>query len=328
MTASRAATNTPISRARYPFTDMRTSSSQGADSSLVVSGGGGPVEPGGVDGRGPGGLDAAVDTWDRERYGRFAAERAQPFHDLLGLVRPVPGGRVVDLGCGGGELTAQLHRRLGAAETLGLDNSPAMLERAAELAGGGLRFELRDIAGFGGGGWDVIFSNAALHWLPDHAALLSRLVAALGEGGQLAVQLPANHDHPSHLVAAEVAGTEPFRSALGGYRRESPVQAPEWYAELLDRLGLEAQHVRLLGEVDLAGGGCLLGQAGHDVGGFLQTRVVGGVAFEDLRQDPIEPNELRVVELREFPGHPLADAFGPASRKQDPPVSLSLHHPR
>jgi trans-aconitate 2-methyltransferase len=57
--------------------------------------------------------------------------------------------------------------------------------------------------------------------------------------------MPANHDHPSHLVAAEVAGTEPFRAALDGYRRSSPVQAPEWYAELLDRLGLADQHVRL-----------------------------------------------------------------------------------
>jgi trans-aconitate 2-methyltransferase len=199
----------------------------------------------GVDGRRPGRLDAAVDTWDPERYGRFAAERAQPFHDLLALVRPVPGGRVVDLGCGGGELTVQLHRRLEAGETLGLDSSPAMLERAAELAGGGLRFELGDIAGFEEGGWDVVFSNAALHWLPDHEALLGRLVAGLRDGGQLAVQMPANHDHPSHLVAAEVAGAEPFRTALGGYRRRSPVRAPEWYAELLDRLGLADQHVRL-----------------------------------------------------------------------------------
>jgi trans-aconitate 2-methyltransferase len=57
--------------------------------------------------------------------------------------------------------------------------------------------------------------------------------------------MPANHDHPSHVVAAEVAGTEPFRTALGGYRRVSPVQPPEWYAELLDRLGLAEQHVRL-----------------------------------------------------------------------------------
>jgi trans-aconitate 2-methyltransferase len=59
------------------------------------------------------------------------------------------------------------------------------------------------------------------------------------------VQMPANHDHPSHVVAAELAGVEPFRAALDGYRRTSPVQPPEWYAELLDRLGLADQHVRL-----------------------------------------------------------------------------------
>jgi trans-aconitate 2-methyltransferase len=188
---------------------------------------------------------ARVDTWSPGQYQRFAAERAAPFHDLLALVRPVPGGRVVDLGCGSGELTARLHRRLEAAATLGLDSSPAMLERAAAVAGNGLRFQLGDIGRFAEGGWDVVFSNAALHWLPDHARLLGRLVGLLNQGGQLAVQMPANHDHPSHVVAAQVAGTEPFRAALDGYRRSSPVQAPEWYAELLDRLGLADQHVRL-----------------------------------------------------------------------------------
>jgi len=190
-------------------------------------------------------LDVGVDTWDPDRYARFAAERAQPFHDLLDLVRPVPGGRVVDLGCGSGELTTELHRRLGPAQTLGLDSSPAMLQRARPLAGGGLGFELGDIADFAGGGWDVVFSNAALHWLPDHEALFGRLVGALADGGQLAVQMPANFDHPSHVVAAEVAGEEPFRSALDDWRGLRPIQAPEWYAILLDRLGLAEQHVRL-----------------------------------------------------------------------------------
>ena len=189
---------------------------------------------------------AAVDTWDPEQYRRFGAERSAPFYDLLSLVSPVPGGgRVVDLGCGSGELTATLHRRLEAAETLGLDSSPAMLERATPEAGGGLRFELGDIAAFDQGGWDVIFSNAALQWLDDHAELFGRLVGLLNPGGQLAVQMPANHDHPSHVVATELAGAEPFRTALDGYRRVSPVQPPEWYAELLDRLGLADQHVRL-----------------------------------------------------------------------------------
>src|SRR5919201_301947 len=70
------------------------------------------------------------DAWDPDRYRRFAGERSAPFWDLLDLVRPVPGGRVVDLGCGSGELTAELHRALAAAETLGLDSSAAMLARA------------------------------------------------------------------------------------------------------------------------------------------------------------------------------------------------------
>jgi trans-aconitate 2-methyltransferase len=126
-----------------------------------------------------------------------------------------------------------------------------MLERAAEVvetagaAGDGLRFAQGDIAEFREGGWDVVFSNAALHWLPDHAELFGRLAGLLNPGGQLAVQMPANHDHPSHVVAAEVAGDEPFRTALEGYHRVSPVQPPEWYADLLDRLGLADQHVRL-----------------------------------------------------------------------------------
>jgi trans-aconitate 2-methyltransferase len=186
-----------------------------------------------------------MDTWNPEQYARFAAERAQPFHDLLDLVRPVPGGQVVDLGCGSGELTAELHRRLRAAQTLGLDSSPAMLERAGPLAGDGLRFELGDIAEFGGGGWDVVFSNAALQWLPGHEALFGRLAGALAAGGQLAVQMPANFDHPSHVVADELAGEEPFRSELGGWRGMTPIRPPEWYALLLDRLGLGEQHVRL-----------------------------------------------------------------------------------
>jgi trans-aconitate 2-methyltransferase len=185
------------------------------------------------------------DAWDPDRYHRFAAERSAPFWDLLGLVRPVPGGRVVDLGCGSGELTAELHRTLGAAETLGLDSSPAMLARATPRAGGGLRFELGDIADFDRGGWDLAFSNAALQWLPDHQALLARLAGLLATGGQLAVQLPANHDHPSHRVASELAAQAPFAAALGGWRQAWPVRPPEWYATLLDRLGLAAQHVRL-----------------------------------------------------------------------------------
>jgi trans-aconitate 2-methyltransferase len=187
-----------------------------------------------------------TDSWDPGQYGRFERERSAPFFDLLDLVESCPGGRVVDLGCGTGELTRALHERSGAVSTLGIDSSPAMLERSVEHAGRGLTFELGDIAQ-----WklaepvDLIFSNAALHWIDDHDELFARLTTFLTRGGQLAVQVPANHDHPSHLVAERVAGEEPFRSALGGYVRRSPVVAPERYALLLHRLGYAPQQVRL-----------------------------------------------------------------------------------
>lgn len=187
-----------------------------------------------------------ADSWDPAQYERFSDERSAPFFDLLALVAPVAGGRAVDLGCGTGELTRVLHERTGAGATVGIDSSEAMLAKSRSHAGDGLSFELRDIADWvPGDPVDLVFSNAALHWVDDHPELFARLTAALQPGGQLAVQVPANHDHASHLVAERVAAEAPFRDALGGYVRRSPVLPPERYAEMLDRLGYASQHVRL-----------------------------------------------------------------------------------
>lgn len=189
--------------------------------------------------------------WDPEQYARFAAQRAEPFWDLLDLVSLAPAlDRVVDLGCGGGSLTAALAERTGSADTIGIDSSPAMLAEAAEFARPGLRFETGDIAVWSEpGAFDLVFANASLQWVPDHDRVLERWAEGLRPGGQLAVQVPANADHASHLVAAEVAGTEPFLSALD---REPPadpvagnVRPPEWYARRLYELGFADQHVRL-----------------------------------------------------------------------------------
>jgi trans-aconitate 2-methyltransferase len=191
------------------------------------------------------------DVWRPELYGRFRAERSRPFYDLLDLVRPRPGMAVVDLGCGTGELTADAHRRLGARSTVGVDSSPAMLEKASALAGDGLSFLRGDIRTFttftapAGVPFDLVLSNAALHWVPDHPALLARLTDAIAPCGQLAVQMPANHGHPSHLVAHELAREEPYRSELRGYVRDTPVLEPVRYAEILRRLGYRDQHVRM-----------------------------------------------------------------------------------
>ena len=87
--------------------------------------------------------------------------------------------------------------------------------------------------------FDLVFSNAALHWIPDHEQLFTRLMPLLVSNGQLAIQMPANHDHPSHRIAAEVA------ASFGIEPRSVNVLAPESYAALLHRLGFVRQHVRL-----------------------------------------------------------------------------------
>ncbi len=186
-----------------------------------------------------------ADVWNPDQYGKFRAERAPPFHDLLALVEPVPAPRVVDLGCGTGELTRLAHDRLGARETVGVDSSAAMLGRAAAHAGGGVAFVQGDLASFSASGFDVVLSNAAVHWVPDHERLVPRLAALLAPGGQLAVQAPANDLHPSHAVAREVAREPEFARPLGGFVRESPLLAPERYAALLFGLGFARQRVRL-----------------------------------------------------------------------------------
>lgn len=173
-------------------------------------------------------------AWSPDQYEKFKAERAQPFWDLVALIAPLPRMRIADLGCGTGELTRALHEKLGARETIGIDNSASMLAKAPSASG--LQFRNQSIESFHEGGFDLIFSNAALHWLPDHEALFARL-APLGK--QIAVQMPANDDHASHVVAAEVARD------LGMTPKPTHVLPPERYARLLHDLGFRKQHVRL-----------------------------------------------------------------------------------
>ena len=189
------------------------------------------------------------DPWSPAQYEKFAREREQPFYDLLAMVRPVANMRVVDLGCGTGKLTRELHARVQARETLGIDRSARMLDsaRAAELPAG-LTFRQADIESFpdGDSGYDLIFSNAAFHWVEDHDALFARLAAALAPNGQLAVQMPAMHDETEHLIAEEIIAAEPFRSASGGWRKPQPVLSPGVYARLMFRLGFGDPVVRLI----------------------------------------------------------------------------------
>ena len=187
--------------------------------------------------------------WDPGQYGQFERERSQPFRDLAALVERRPALRVLDLGCGTGELTAWLHRELGAAATLGIDRAESMLEQASAFAGDGVRFEQatieETIASQPPGAFGLVFSNAALQWLWNHDLLFPALAELVGPGGQLAVQMPANGDHASHLIARELGRDPRFAGPLEGFEREDTVLAPEWYAEQLHALGFEAQQVRV-----------------------------------------------------------------------------------
>jgi len=187
-----------------------------------------------------------MSEWNPAQYERFKDERSRPFFDLLGLVEPRPGMHCIDLGCGTGELTSQLHQRLKAASTTGVDSSSTMLAKAAPHAAAGLTFQQADIATFKPArACDLVFSNAALHWLPDHNALLTRLAGWLAPGGQLAVQVPTNNDHVAHQLAHQVATRPEFAAPMKGYVRSWPVLAVEDYAVLMHRLGLTRQVARM-----------------------------------------------------------------------------------
>lgn len=189
-------------------------------------------------------------SWDPQQYEKFKDQRSKPFFDLMALVQPVQDMSIVDLGCGTGELTVDLHRGMKARETLGLDSSDEMLLRAKALEldpvlDAKLKFTKGDIEK-----WkpkekfDLIFSNAALQWCEDHRKIFSKLKAALsergpdGRGGQLAVQMPMNQDYPTHTVAREMAA-----EIAPDFTIQESLLSLEDYASMLFRLGFKEQNV-------------------------------------------------------------------------------------
>ena len=170
--------------------------------------------------------------WNPAQYRKFESERFAPFDDLFALARGRSGMRVIDLGCGTGELTARLADRLPESDVLGVDSSAEMLAAASALARPGLRFERRAIEHVTGE-WDLVFSHAALQWVDEHQRLIPAVLALVAPGGQIAVQVPSNHDHPSHTLIVETAAEPPFRDVLAGWQRPLTVLSIDAYAKLL-----------------------------------------------------------------------------------------------
>lgn len=167
----------------------------------------------------------AAARWDAGQYLRFAEERTQPCRDLVSRVAAASPARVIDLGCGPGNSTQVLAERWPAARLTGLDSSAEMIAEARR-ASPDRAWVAADIAAWAASNtepFDVVFSNAALQWLPDHRALLPRLMAQLAAGGALAVQVPNNLDAPAHRIARSLAASATWRD------RFPPAGVREWY---------------------------------------------------------------------------------------------------
>jgi len=169
--------------------------------------------------------------WDPAQYLRFADHRRRPALDLLARV-PLEGpAAVADLGCGPGNVTVALAERWPRAQVTGLDSSVAMLA-TARAAHPGIAWVEADLAAWSPDApLDLVYSNAALHWLDDHAALFPRLMQAVAPGGALAVQMPRNHAAPTHTAIVEAAG--PWMDRLGPLIRANPVAEPAAYYDWL-----------------------------------------------------------------------------------------------
>lgn len=183
--------------------------------------------------------------WDPERYLSYADERGRPFVELLARVGAEDPRRVVDLGCGPGNLTRLLAQRWPEAQVLGLDSSPQMVAEAQQVDG--IDAEVTDIVAWaedahGSAGddapVDVLISNAALQWVPGHLDLIPALVDRVAPGGWFAMQVPGNFDEPSHTIRRELAA-EPD---LAPYLQDVAVPSshdPDVYLRALQAAGCE-----------------------------------------------------------------------------------------
>jgi trans-aconitate 2-methyltransferase len=181
-----------------------------------------------------------IPDWTPHPYLTFAAPRLRPASDLLARVPLDAPEHVVDLGCGTGSATALLADRWPQARLEGIDTSAAMLETARTKGPSGVTWRQADIAAWAADAtWprvDLIFSNAALHWLDDHYRLLPALLGRLKPGGVLAVQMPANHTEASHTALFQLAREPRWADRLVPLCRTTPVDTPEAYLRLLSPL--------------------------------------------------------------------------------------------
>ncbi|MEO8132417.1 MAG: methyltransferase domain-containing protein [Betaproteobacteria bacterium] len=197
-------------------------------------------------------------TWNAEQYLRFGGHRIRPVLDLVGAIDCRAPQRVLDLGCGPGNATMMLRARWPHCDLTGLDNDPVMLARARDDFPAERWLE-GDIDAWshapGDARPDVVFTNAALQWLPDHASLFPRLIAGVCPGGVFACQMPHNFAAPSHRLLRETMNDARWRDRLGEFARWEPVGESAQYYDWLQPLAVsldvwETEYLQVLEGAD------------------------------------------------------------------------------
>ncbi len=182
--------------------------------------------------------------WDPSKYVEFGNHRDRPFHDLVARIQAGDPRKIVDLGCGPGNLTATLTERWPEARVVGIDSSEEMLLKAESLAqkSSHLEFEQGDIATWvPGADTDVVVTNAALQWVPGHRDMLAEWLRALKPGAWFALQVPGNFTSPSHTLMRELAESPLWASRLGGVlRHDGAVGSPADYLDIMLDAGCAA----------------------------------------------------------------------------------------
>ncbi|MEU2285984.1 trans-aconitate 2-methyltransferase [Streptomyces sp. NPDC013178] len=186
-------------------------------------------------------------TWDPAQYLRHAGHRARPFTDLLARIPDLPAEpstgspRIADLGCGPGNVTTLLADRWPTARITGYDNSEQMLTEAQAHAGAHLDFAYADLTTWTPAEtYDLIVSNAALHWVPGHLDAFPAWLDGLAPGGTFAFQVPHNIHAPLHALLRDLGNTPRWKDRLAAVlRHEDSVHAPGVYLDHLARLGCE-----------------------------------------------------------------------------------------
>ena len=179
-------------------------------------------------------MDNTSDSWNPDAYLGFANDRTRPALELISRIAISNPTSIVDLGCGAGNVTAILRKRWKDAAISGVDNSPAMLARAkTEYPDKNINWKLENINDWVSdrryGTFDIVFSNAALHWVGKHGDLFPQLMSRVATGGVLAVQMPNNFSAPSHKLMAETIAEGPWADELSSVVKGTPVAWPAAY---------------------------------------------------------------------------------------------------